>query len=197
MAIVVDKEQKRKAIALSCATLLLDKGINSITISQIALTANVGKGTIYEYFKNKDEIVFEIIRLFIAQHQKIILDIASQEIPIKEKIFNLFFLLHRDESRDHIKIYREFLAISLQNSTDKMVEFSQECRGIFMQILQDILQEGVDRGELKEEALGLVDGWMIFGLGLVVESHTAHLNPKDEIDRALDSWFRLVKKRDR
>ena len=195
MAIVVDKEQKRKDIALSCATLLLDKGINSITISQIASTANVGKGTIYEYFKNKDEIVFEIIRLFIEQHQKIILDIASQDISIKEKIFNLFFILHRDENREHIKIYREFLAISLQNSTDEMVEFSQECRGVFKKILQDILQDGVERGELKEEALGLVNAWMIFGVGLVMETHTVHLDPKDEIDRALDSWFKLIEER--
>ena len=85
MAIIVDKEEKRKAIALSCAELLLERGINKLTISQIAQTAGVGKGTIYEYFKNKDDIVFEIITLFINKHKEILRNIISNKKSTKEK----------------------------------------------------------------------------------------------------------------
>ena len=46
MAIIVDKVQKRSDIAFSCKKLILDKGIKNITISEIAKTAGVGKGTI-------------------------------------------------------------------------------------------------------------------------------------------------------
>ncbi len=61
MAIIVNKEEKRRNIALACRELLLKHGINSLTIAQIAKTAGVGKGTMYEYFENKEDIVFEII----------------------------------------------------------------------------------------------------------------------------------------
>jgi len=67
MAIIVDKEKKRSDIACSCMNILLQYGIGNITISQIAKTAGVGKGTIYEYFENKKDIVFEIITMFIRQ----------------------------------------------------------------------------------------------------------------------------------
>jgi len=195
MAIIVDKEAKRKAIALSCVELLLDKGINKLTISQIAKTAGVGKGTIYEYFKNKDAIVFEIITLFIEEHKELLRSIGSSNKPTKEKVFDFFFLLHKDENQGHLKIYREFLAIALHSGTEDMVKFSMACRSGFIEILQQILQDAIDRGEIKAEALGLVDAWMIFALGLAVETHTANLNPKEELTQALDSWFTLIEEK--
>ena len=44
--------QKRKDIALACKELFFQNGISNLTISKIATTAGVGKGTIYDYFKN-------------------------------------------------------------------------------------------------------------------------------------------------
>ena len=88
MAIIVNKEEKRTNIALSCRELLLEYGINSLTISQIAKTAGVGKGTIYEYFENKEDIVFEIIRTFIAEHEKKLLELVEASITTKEKLFH-------------------------------------------------------------------------------------------------------------
>ncbi len=70
MAIIVNKEEKRRSIALSSRELLLEHGIKNITIAKIAECAGVGKGTIYEYFSNKEDIVFEIISVFIAEHEK-------------------------------------------------------------------------------------------------------------------------------
>ncbi len=52
MAIIVDKIQKRKDIALACKELFFLHDIKDLTISQIAKTAGVGKGTIYDYFQN-------------------------------------------------------------------------------------------------------------------------------------------------
>ncbi len=70
MAIIVDKEQKKKDIALSIRELLLNNGINNITISQIAKNASIGKGTIYEYFSNKNEIVFELVEILMQEHNE-------------------------------------------------------------------------------------------------------------------------------
>ncbi len=46
MAIIVDKLQKRKDIALACKEIFFQHGIKDLTISHIAKTAGVGKGTI-------------------------------------------------------------------------------------------------------------------------------------------------------
>ena len=61
MAKIIDKEEKRCDIALSAITLFCEKGIQQTSIDQIAKSAGVAKGTIYLYFKNKEELIFEVI----------------------------------------------------------------------------------------------------------------------------------------
>ncbi|MBL0721454.1 MAG: TetR/AcrR family transcriptional regulator [Sulfurovum sp.] len=192
MAILVDKEEKRKAIALSCAELLLEKGINSLTISQIAETAGVGKGTMYEYFKNKDDIVFEIIILFINEYTAKLQNIISSQKSTKEQVFDFLFLIHAKENIGYLKIYLEFIAISLQNGTDDMVNFSIEYKSRFILRLRKIIQHGIENGEIKPEALGLEKAWITFSLGLIVETKTINLTPAEDIKKALDIWFKLI-----
>jgi TetR/AcrR family acrAB operon transcriptional repressor len=51
MAIKVDKDKKRRDIAVACTELLLEKGIKDLTITEIAKTAGIGKGTVYLSFR--------------------------------------------------------------------------------------------------------------------------------------------------
>ena len=55
------KINKRKAIAKSTCDLFITKGFVNISISEIAKVAGIGKGTIYEYFTNKEDIIFELM----------------------------------------------------------------------------------------------------------------------------------------
>jgi len=193
MAIIVNKEEKRSNIACSCKEILLEHGIKNLTISQIAKTAGVGKGTIYEYFENKEDIVFEIITMFIVAHEKRLQEITDQNISTKDKLFHFFYLMHEDEnSNKQLNIYREFLAISMTNGTQEMVDFNIKCRGKFTDILGQILKEGITKGKIQTEAQELVSALLSFKLGLVVEMHTAALDAKDEITRFLDALFKLI-----
>mgnify|MGYP000182647663 CR=1 FL=1 len=193
MAIIVNKEEKRSNIACSCKEILLEHGIKNLTISQIAKTAGVGKGTIYEYFENKEDIVFEIITMFIVAHEKRLQEITDQNISTKDKLFHFFYLMHEDEnSNKQLNIYREFLAISMTNGTQEMVDFNIKCRGKFTDILGQIVKEGIMKGEIQTEAQELVSALLSFKLGLVVEMHTAALDAKDEITRFLDALFKLI-----
>ena len=193
MAIIVDKEKKRSDIACSCKEILLEHGIKNLTISQIAKTAGVGKGTIYEYFENKEDIVFEIITMFIVAHEQKLQEITDQNISTKDKLFHFFYLMHEDEnSTKQLNIYREFLAISMTNGTQEMVDFNIKCRGKFTDILGQIVKEGITKGEIRTEAQDMVSALLTFKLGLVVETHTAALDPKYEIIHFLDALFKLI-----
>ena len=197
MAILVNKEEKRSNIACSCKEILLEHGIKNLTISQIAKTAGVGKGTIYEYFENKEDIVFEIITMFIVEHEKKLQKITNQNISTKDKVFHFFYLLHEDEnSHKQLKIYREFLAISMTNGTQEMVDFNIKCRNKFTDILGQIVKEGITKGEIHTESQNIVSALLTFKLGLVVETHTAALKPRDEIDHFLNALFKIIETKD-
>lgn len=195
MAIIVNKEEKRRNIALSCRELLLEQGINSLTISHIAQTAGVGKGTIYEYFENKEDIVFEIITTFIADHEKKLLALVDEPITTKEKLFHFFYFLFEDELvRKHLKVYKEFLAISLTNEPEEMLLFSEECREKFTMILDQIIEAGRRSGEIEKSMLISASSLTLFTTGLVVDSRLSSCDIEKEIQLFLDMILPSVEK---
>ncbi|TYC12088.1 TetR/AcrR family transcriptional regulator [Bizionia gelidisalsuginis] len=51
---------KKQRIILTMLELVVDQGVHATPMSQVAREANVAVGTIYHYFKNKNEIIEEI-----------------------------------------------------------------------------------------------------------------------------------------
>ena len=193
MAIIVNKEEKRRNIAFACKDILLAHGINNITISQIAKTAGVGKGTIYEYFENKEDIVFEIITAFISEYEKNLHAVLEINESTKEKIYHFLSLFYQDEySNEKMTIYREFLGIAMTHETQEMIDFNKQCREKFLAIVEKILEEGIHKNEISVGSLGLASSILLFSLGLLVETHMAELDPQQEIDQFVGTLFELI-----
>ena len=192
MAIVVDKDEKRRDIAMSCKELLLERGIRDITIAQLAKRAGVGKGTIYEYFENKEDIVFEIITVFMSEYEAKLIKTIESNKSSREKLYTFFAFIFEDSSYlKQMTIYREFLAISLLNGTDKMVDFSISCKVRFTIILEDIITYAIKRGELTTALLEFVPFMLIFEKGLIVDSKASSVDALSEIDRFVNMLFMI------
>ena len=54
----MEKKMRRNQILDAARHLLFSTGIDSISISKISQQAELGVGTIYFYYKNKEEIFF-------------------------------------------------------------------------------------------------------------------------------------------
>ena len=194
MAIIVDKVQKRKDIALSCKDLIFENGVANLTISQIAKTAGIGKGTVYEYFKNKEDIVFEIVNILI-QERNIIKEKQLSEISItkdKVKLFSDFF--YSDEDLELRKLYKEFISISLSSPNKEMTEFQTECSNGYFKWFEQIIQEGIDRGELINDAKKFARGLFVMAEGMFITSEVTNSidNLKDEIHSNIDAVFECI-----
>ena len=191
MAIIVDKQKKRKDIALSCKDLILTNGINNLTVSQVAKTAGIGKGTVYEYFKNKDEIVFELINILMQEHNEIkkrkLLNVSST----KEKVKVFFDFFYNDEDFELRELYKHFTAITLVNKNENMIEFQTKCFDIYINWIDEIIQEGINKNELNLHAKGLIRGLFAYTQGIFIMSVTTNsiLNLKDEINFQIDTIF--------
>ena len=55
-----EKEQRRQHILQVAETIFLEKGINSSTMDEIAAVCELSKGTLYLYFKSKEELFLDI-----------------------------------------------------------------------------------------------------------------------------------------
>jgi len=190
MAIIVDKEAKRRDIALSCQNILHQHGIENLTIAQIAQTAGVGKGTIYEYFANKEDIVFEIITTIIHDNIQRLEELAQTSLSTREKLFRFGYSLFEGEmGKKHLKIFREFIAIALTHHTEEMLDFSEKTRTEFRLILNRIIADGIAQGELTERFRNIAESLIIFSTGLMIDSHLHGFSIEKELNTFLDLLF--------
>ena len=93
------KENKRNLILNALETLLPGKRFHEITLEEVAKAAQVGKGTIYLYFKDKDSLFAELVcyRLEILADELAMLENCGKD-NLPEKVFELvggFIRKHR------------------------------------------------------------------------------------------------------
>lgn len=196
MAIIVDKAQKKQDIALSCKKLLLKNHLADLTVSQIAKSAGIGKGTIYEYFENKEDIVFEIITILmhesdIRKHEKL-MNIKST----KDKLKVFFEFYYDQQSREMRTIYKEFLSITLICPNQKIRDFQTNCYETYYKWITQIIQDGVYNGEIIPQSTQLIKGLFAFGTGIFVNNETTNSidDIEKEINDLIDTIFELIKK---
>lgn len=112
-SIVVDK---RKEILNSAIEVFAHKGYNKANIKDIADKAGVATGTVYLYFKNKDDLLLQSMKTMMDINlEKIKHKIAAVE-PAIDKLFMFFF--------HHIEVFTQkpsmarFLVVELRQSEE-------------------------------------------------------------------------------
>ena len=191
----VNKEERRKDIAISCSDLIHDIGMKNLTVAQVAKKAGIGKGTVYEYFENKDDIIFEIINIQIAAHHSAFVKAVKELETTREKIelFFDFVLNDGEENMKNFNGYREFLSTVLAEDNLKMKEFNCDKNEFFRGEIFKIFTEGIEKGELKEESLDLADGILTYQKGLALRKMSqANYDAKEDFEKFINTIFKLL-----
>jgi AcrR family transcriptional regulator len=85
---------KRSALLQAALELFAENGFNGSPTSLIAKRAGVANGTLFLYFKNKEELIRELFREVRAQIDGVILD-SPAEMPVRERFLQSFDRLLR------------------------------------------------------------------------------------------------------
>ncbi len=192
---IVDKLKKRREIALACGDLFLEVGIKKVTVSQLALAANIGKGTIYEYFENKEDIIFEIISSNMEKYHEEFLEKIKKLRTTKEKVFCFFYFVLDDseENLKHFSAYQEYLSIVLSDNNEAMKAFNKEKRKFFEDELKKVIKEGINNVELIPQALDLCEGLLIFKKGLsLLKMSEDNFDTKVEFEKFINTIFDII-----
>ena len=105
-------KQKKQAyvqdeILSSAATLFAEKGFRAITITDVAARLGYTKSVVYYYFKNKNEILWQIFNRMYEKYQATIDDVLSQDLPADEALHRILHshALHVMKQKDWTAIY--------------------------------------------------------------------------------------------
>ena len=192
---IVDKEQKRRDIAMSCSDLIYDVGMKKLTVAQVAKTAGIGKGTVYEYFENKEDIIFEIINTHIEEYHAEFLRSIKDVNTTKEKIFHFFKFVLDDsaENMKHFNGYKEYLSIALSEDNESMKGFNTSCDVFFRVQVESIIKEGIENKELIPEAINFCESLLVYEKGLALIKMTSEeCNVQKACEIFVNSLFDLI-----
>jgi AcrR family transcriptional regulator len=132
MTTVVSRRKRKKIIArsqiLSAAIDLFSRrGLDAVTIDDIAAAADVGKGTIYNYFATKEDIVVAFMADLEARMAPTIARFRPGERPV-HRVLAEYILLHFRLKEPYHAFVRVFLAqmfIDTQRFLPYMVEMQR------------------------------------------------------------------------
>ena len=187
--IPLTKEQqqiRRKEIFDATVHLFLEKGFNETSMGEIARAAGMGKSTLYDYFKSKDEI---LISYYADQIEKITgagKEIVSQELSTAEKLkgimrMHLAYLL--DNKKFHFKLSAETQRLSAESQ-----KFLQEQRADYRQLLRTVIEEGIQTGEFREVNVNFASRSIYTLLSIAVFS-CPDASPEEIMQEALSIFF--------
>ncbi len=111
---IVDREEKRNAILMAANTIFIKKGYHATTVQDIADAAGIGKGTVYEYFATKEDIVESLVNTILNEYDNRISSLHVEGIQTVAELEILLFELI--VIPDHFKLALPFLLEALGHS---------------------------------------------------------------------------------
>jgi TetR/AcrR family transcriptional regulator, fatty acid metabolism regulator protein len=152
---------KYRQIIDAAVIVIAENGYHQAQVSKIAKEAGVADGTIYLYFKNKEDILISVFRekraIFITNLQEVLdKDLDTSERLLK-MIANHFRVLHEDR---HLAIVTQ---LELRQSGKKLRLRINEVLKDYLDLLDVILVEGIENGELSSTLDVRLGRQMVFG----------------------------------
>ncbi|NOZ60411.1 MAG: TetR family transcriptional regulator [Calditrichaeota bacterium] len=171
---VVDKEAKKNEIVNAAMKVFAQKGFANTKMSDIAKAAKIGKGTIYEYFKDKSDIFEHGFVSLTEQWEttvaKKIFKITDPEEKLKA-IFYSFLDFFEGEHSEIIDVMLDFWAEAIRQKDEQRLRVInlEKIYQDFRQIIIAVLQEGIRIGKFKPMntfmvaslLIGMTDGLML------------------------------------
>ena len=91
----MSKVEKRDEIVRAALELIAENGFHGAPMAMIAERANVGAGTIYRYFENKDVLISALYQDLEERMYPVILERYESDKPIRERFLHLSTALLR------------------------------------------------------------------------------------------------------
>ena len=147
---------KKNRIIEAAARMFSQKGYAGASVSDIAVNAAIGKGTIYEYFDSKEDLFFAVFEWYLkSSGRQARVSISALGGSASERLMTLSDSIMGlwDEIKDVFTLVMEFWAASASSQMhDRFKPAFRELYGEFREIIVSLIHEGIERGEFRPDA---------------------------------------------
>ncbi len=193
-----EKKQRRQEILHAARKVFSNKGYHSATIEEIALEAELSPGTLYLYFKNKEELhtflSIEILKRLADEIQKVV----SQDISVEdkmEKFCDVFIDIYDYDSNILINLFHLQSGETLKNLSEDVLKQIKTYSIMAHGAIADVVKQGINQGIfIDEHPAALADiFWASYcGIVLWVDSKRLLNGEKDFVKPTLKTAFKII-----
>ena len=154
MARIVDKKAKQKEILQAAMRVFARKGVANTKMIDVAREAGIGKGTIYEYFDSREQMLHMAFSYLLHRIKKLVVHRVDEAMDPREKI-RTGFLAYLDVAtmkiEDYADILMDFWAQSVRqrgSESDFFINLQhiyQDYRDLVVPALQEGMEQGLFR----------------------------------------------------
>ena len=152
---------KRDRILKAAVKVFAKNGFYATRVSEIAKAAGVADGTIYLYFKNKDDVLITIFEDGIQQLLAILREVAAAEEPFEARIKRIIELQLGllEDQRD----LAEVITVNLRQSSTLLKQYAAPLFMEYIDVIAGLIREGQKQGAFRKDVNARVAARSLFG----------------------------------
>ena len=152
---------KRERILAAAERIFARHGFFAARVSEIAKEAGVADGTIYLYFRSKDDLLISLFENRMKQVNGKLREAIADQLPAVQlrSFIRAYLQMIADEPT-----VAEVLTIELRQSTKFMKEYENPQFADFLRMLGGIVADGQARGDFDSQIPSHIAARMIFGV---------------------------------
>jgi len=150
-----DSHNKRQQILDAAYIIFSRKGYHRATVDEIIALADTGKGTVYNYFTNKEQLFYTLIKERSAPFEAILAGIVtSPQLPLEkvETIIKAFLEFYKENADLWRVVMYEVRGLGVEGYTDFTIEQRDKYQAWFSQtigMIEKVLLEGKEKGVIR------------------------------------------------
>jgi AcrR family transcriptional regulator len=163
------KEEKREAIIRAAAEVFTQKGYFGTRMAEVAVAAGVGKGTVYEYFRSKEDLFFAVFQWYnarAASAAQIGIHLLGASAADRLSAINDTVMGGWPELREGYSLVMEFWSAASTAPTRRRFKASfRDTYRDYRVLVSALIQDGIQSGEFRPDvdavavAAALVGAW--------------------------------------
>lgn len=149
-----EKEHRREEILNAAQSVFFEKGLQTATMDEIAEAAELSKGTLYLYYKSKEDLYLGVMIRGMEILHNMFIEATSTDEPTLIKIKNLGDTYYR-YFQEHRNFFRMFYFFqNPQFHTQVSPEMMSSCQlgnQKIWKIVIDLIQQGINEGDIRPD----------------------------------------------
>ena len=185
-----EQEKKRHEIFHEVVKIFSKKGFHETSMREIADAAGLGKSTLYDYFKTKDDIL-----IYFFENQLNNITQEAQKIGLKNLPADKRLRQIMEKYIDNMQANKSlFLKLSQESQRLKIEsrEQIQEKRYAYQDLVKALIEEGVREGVYRKVNSLLAARLLISGLSSVIFGSRSTGSRDEMLEEILDIFFKGI-----